>query len=138
LECDKHRKELIKAAHCGAIRMSRYVLLLLLNLPFVFLAVLSAITQYKLNRSTRKRMVIQISAWLLVVTGLALAQPFYDWLIKNRLTITEPLSLFDVVQITALVIIFYAANQNRAKVDVLERRVQDLHQELSIRLSTRK
>jgi hypothetical protein len=115
--------------------MSRYLLLLLLNLPFVTMAILSAITQYKLNRSTRRRMVTQVSMWLLVIFGLALAQPFYDWLTSNGLTDTEPLSLFDVVQITAIVITFYIANRTRSKVDVLEKRVQDLHQELSIRLS---
>jgi hypothetical protein len=116
--------------------MSRYLLLLLLNLPFVTLAILSAITQYKLQRSTRKRMVVQITLWVLVVIGLALAQPFYDWLLTNEFTATEPLSLFDVVQITAIVIIFYIANRTRAKVEILEKRVQDLHQELSIKLSS--
>jgi hypothetical protein len=83
-------------------------------------------------------MIIQVVVWLFLVVGLALAQPFYDWLVKNGLTDTEPLSLFDVVQITALVVIFYLANRTRAKVEVLEKRVQDLHQELSIRLSARK
>lgn len=115
--------------------MSRYLLLFLLNLPFVLMAILSAVTQYKLNRSTRQKMAVSITLWLLVIIGLALAQPIYNWLFSNNLTKTEPLSLFDVVQITAIVIIFYMANRSRIKVENLEKRVQDLHQELSIRLS---
>ena len=118
--------------------MSRYLLLLLLNLPFVSMAILSAITQYKLRRSTKRRMIVQILLWLIVITGLALAQPIYEWLFSHNLTDTEPLSLFDVIQITAIVIVFYIANRTRAKVEVLERRVQDLHQELSIQISTKK
>jgi hypothetical protein len=101
------------------------------------MAILTAITQYKLHKSTRRRMVTQVSLWLMVIIGLALAQPFYDWLITKSLTNTESLSLFDVVQITAIVIIFYIANRTRVKVEILERRVQDLHQELSIRISAK-
>ncbi len=118
--------------------MSRYLLLLFLNLPFVLMAILSAITQYKLNRSTRQKMVVRIVLWVFVIAGLALAQPIYEWLFSNKLTDTEPLSLFDVVQITAIVIVFYIANRTRAKVETLETRVRDLHQELSIRISDKK
>lgn len=118
--------------------MSRYLLLLLLNLPFILLAILGAITRYKLNRSTKKRLVIQVTIWLLVLLGLALAESIYNWLFANNLTHTEPLSLFDVIQITAIVIIFYIANRSRAKIETLEKRVQDLHQELSIQLSSNK
>jgi len=115
--------------------MSRYLLLLLLNLPFILAAILSAVTHYKLGRSTRRRLVLQLAVWLAVLIGLALAEPIYTWLFTNELTATEPLSLFDVVQITAVVITFYIANRTRLKTQALERRLQDLHQELSIRLS---
>lgn len=101
------------------------------------MAMLGAITQYKLRRSTRQKMIARILLWLIVAVGLALAQPLYDWLFSHKLTASEPLSLFDVVQITAIVIVFYIANRTRAKVEVLEKRVQDLHQELSIRLSSK-
>ncbi len=118
--------------------MSRYLLLLLLNLPFISAAILTAITQYKLKQSSRKRMLIQMFIWVAVATGLAIAQPIYDTLIKNGLTDTDSLSLFDVVQITAIVFIAYIANRLRLKTDVLDHRVKDLQQELSIILSTRK
>lgn len=115
--------------------MSRYLLLLLLNLPFILLAILGAITQYKLSRSTKKRFIAQIVIWLLVLVGLVSAESTYNWLFQNNLTQTEPLSLFDVIQITAIVIVFYMANRTRTKLENLEKRVQDLHQEISIRLS---
>lgn len=118
--------------------MSRYTLLLLLNLPFILASLLSAITHYKLGRSSKRRLAIQIAIWLMVLVGLALAEPIYIWLFNNELTNTEPLSLFDVVQITAIVVTFYVANRTRLKTQALERRVQDLHQELSIRLSKKK
>ncbi len=115
--------------------MSRYLLLFIINLPFIFMAILGAVTQYKLHRSTRQKMIARVSLWLIVAVALALTQPIYDWLFSHRLTQTEPLSLFDVVEITGIVLVFYIANRTRAKVEVLEKRLQDLHQELSIKLS---
>lgn len=115
--------------------MSRYLLLFLLNLPFIVAAMLSALTQFKLKRITTRRFVATTVIWLIVLIGLASANAIYTWLFSHGLTHTESLSLFDVIQITGIVIVFYIANRTRAKVDVLEKRVQDLHQELSIRLS---
>lgn len=117
--------------------MSRYLLLFLLNLPFILAGILSAITHYKLGRSTKSRLATQISIWLLLLVGLAIAEPLYEWLFARGLTQTESLSLFDVVQITAIVVILYIANRTRLKLEVVERRLNDLHQELSIRLSTK-
>ena len=76
--------------------------------------------------------------WIFILIGILFAENIYKYLFTNNLTQTEPLSLFDVIQITGIVIVLYIANQAYAKVDALEKRVQDLHQELSIRLADTK
>lgn len=115
--------------------MSRYLLLLIFTFPFILLSIIGAITQYKLGHSTKRRLIIQTIMWLLILVGLASAESIYNWLFQSKLTQTEPLSLFDVIQITAIVIVFYIANRSRAKIDMLEKRLQEIHQELSIKLS---
>ena len=115
--------------------MSRYLILFLLNLPFIILGLISAIAKYKLKKTSKKRLFAQIFLWLAVLLGLILAEPIYNWLFTNNLTETEPLSLFDVIQISAIVITYYIANRAYSKIESLEKKVQDLHQELSIRLS---
>lgn len=117
--------------------MSRYLLLFLLNLPLILLAILGLITQYKLGRSSKRRLYVQLSVWVLIAIGLLTAEPIYNWLFTQGLTQTESLSLFDVVQITAIILLFYIANRTRAKLEALDRRVHDLHRELSIRLSSK-
>lgn len=117
--------------------MSRYLLLFLINLPFIFLALLSSLTQYKLKKASLKKTVLKFIIWFFVLIGLALAEPIYIWLYKNQLTETEPLSLFDVVQITSIVMLYYLYNSSRTKIDNIEKKLNDLHQELSIMLSKR-
>lgn len=115
--------------------MSRYFLLVLLNTPFILAGLLSTITLYKLGRSTRRRFLVQLTIWIVLLVGLIAAEPLYSWLLAKGLTQTDSLSLFDVIQITAIVMLLYVVNRIRAKLEVLETRLQDLHQELSIRLS---
>ncbi len=115
--------------------MSRYLILFLVNLPFIIAAILSTLTQYKLRKLSRRTFVIQLGVWAAVTAGLLLAEPLYTWLFAHGYTATDSLSLFDVVQLTAIVVVFYIANRTRMKAERLERRLNDLHQELSIRLS---
>jgi len=115
--------------------LSRYTLLLLLNLPFIMAGILGAITQRKLGKSSNNRLIAQLLLWVAILCGLIMAEPLYDWLYGHQLTQTEPLSLFDVIQITAIIITFYIATRTRIKLEAVERRLNDLHQELSIRLS---
>lgn len=118
--------------------MSRYVLLLIINLPFLILAVTGIITRYKMKRITKRRASIQLALWLIIFIGLALAEPVYRWLFANNFTQTDSLSLFDVVQITAILFLLYIVNGLSVRLEQTETRLNDLHQELSIRLSTKK
>jgi hypothetical protein len=85
-----------------------------------------------MKHSSKRRMTAQLIIWMTILLGLLVAQPLYEWLYSHELTQTEPLSLFDVIQITAIVVTFYIANRTRTKLENTERRLQDLHQELSI------
>jgi hypothetical protein len=115
--------------------VSRYLILFLLNAPFAIAALVNALVSYKLSRTSKRRFILQCAFWLLVLVGLAAAQPIYEFLFSNQLTDTEPLSLFDVIQITGIMTALFIANRTHAKLEATERRVQDLHQELSIRLA---
>ena len=85
-----------------------------------------------------RRLIFKVSFWIIVLLGLLFTESIYTYLYDKGLTQTEPLSLFDVLQITAIIYVFFLVNRLYVKVDVLEKRVQDLHQELSIRLTNKK
>ena len=109
--------------------------MLLLNTPLVLASLLTALVDYKMGKYSRRKLIGQTVIWFIILTGLAAAQPIYQFLFSNKLTATEPLSLFDVIQITGIISVLFIANRARIKIETLDRRVQDLHQELSIRMS---
>ena len=115
--------------------MSRYLILVLVNLPLIILAISGVVVDYKMGKISRKRFLFQASIWITILLALISTKFIYEFLFNNHLTQTEPLSLFDVIQITGIIIILFVANRSRIKLEALERRVQDLHQELSIKLS---
>ena len=115
--------------------MSRYLILVLLNIPLICAAILNAVVSYNMKHLPLRRMVFKVAFWIVVLASLVFAQPIYNFLYSQGLTRTEPLSLFDVIEITGVILVFYLVNRLYVKVDVLERRVQDIHQELSIKLS---
>lgn len=115
--------------------MSRYTILIILNLPLIIAGILNAVVAYKLKYTNRRRFIFRILLWVSILLCLVFAQSIYDYLFTNQLTQSEPLSLFDVIQITGIIFTLFLASQAMAKIDILQRRVQDLHQELSIRLS---
>lgn len=117
--------------------MSRYLILVILNTPLLIAAMINTLVGYKLGRMTRRRFFLGIAFWLVLLVALVCVQPIYSFLFSNKLTQTEPLSLFDVVQITGIIFTLFIANKAYGKADLLERRLQDLHQELSILLAER-
>lgn len=115
--------------------MSRYLILIILNTPLILAGILNAAVSYKLKRSSYRRLIFRLVLWIGIFLGILFAEPIYAFLFSNNLTQTEPLSLFDVIQITGIILVLFLATQAYTKVDLQERRIQDLHQELSIRLS---
>ena len=118
--------------------MSRYLLLVILNAPFILAAMLNTIVIYKMKRISARILTIRLLFWFIILVGLTLTKPIYVYLFSNKLTATEPLSLFDVVEITAIVIILFVLTRYREKLSRLELTVKEMHQELSIRLSDQK
>lgn len=115
--------------------MSRYTILIILNTPLIIAGILSAVVSYKLNYSNRRRFIYRVVLWMAILAGLIFAENLYKFLFSNQLTVSEPLSLFDVIQITGIILTFYIANRAYTKTDLLERKFQDLHQAMSIQLS---
>jgi len=99
---------------------------------------LNALVSYKTGKINCKRATVQFIIWVIILAGIVSVKFIYEYLFSNHLTQTEPLSLFDVIEITGIILILFIANRTRIKLENLERTVYDIHQELSIRTSLEK
>lgn len=113
----------------------RYIILVLINLPIIGLAILNFLTKYKLGKISRPRVLKQLLASTALLFILVSSFPVYNMLNGKPPLDSNDLSFFDIIQTTAIIILFYAFNDQRQKNDHTERRLRDLHQELSIKLS---
>ena len=116
----------------------RYITLLILNLPIILLALLNLITKYKLRRIDRSHFVRQIAIWSAILILLVASFPVYNLVAGKALLDSSELSLFDIIQTTAIIALLYVVNNQRQKIEKNEKRLRDLHQEISIKLSENK
>jgi len=115
----------------------RYALLLLLTSPIVLMALLNILTQYKMKRISKPRFMHQFMLWILISTLLLASFPVYNLVNGKPLLDSSDLSLFDILQTTAIIYLIYIINNFRRKIEQNERTIRDLHQEISINLSSR-
>lgn len=113
----------------------RYIILVILNLPVILLALINIITQYKLKKVDRRRFRFQIVVWMVILVVLISSFPIYNYVMGYPVLDSSELSLFDIIQTTAIIYLFYIINDYRRKIERDERTIRDLHQEISIRLS---
>jgi len=115
----------------------RYAILIILNLPVILLALFNILTQYKMGKVSKNRFRQQIILWLFILVILVCSFPFYNYLAGRPLLDSAELSSFDIVQTTAIIVLFYGFNSQRRKVERAEKTIRDLHQEVSIKLSSK-
>lgn len=114
----------------------RYLILLLLNIPIISIALLNLVTRYKLKKITKRRFKIQMILWVILLIVLIFSFPLYNYLTGNSILDSSELSLFDIIQTTAIIFLIFVINNMRQKAEWNEKTIRDLHQELSIRLSS--
>ena len=112
-----------------------YLILVLRNLPIILVALVNIVTQYKLKKVSAGRFRHQLILWIVIMVVLIGSFPLYNMANGKAAFDSEELSLFDIVQTTAIIFLFYIVNNQRQRNDQIERRLRELHQELSIKLS---
>ena len=113
----------------------RYIILVLLNLPIILIALINLITSYKLKKISAGRFRHQIFMWFLILIVIIGAFPVFNLLSGRAILDSSELSLFDIAQTTIIIYLIYIVNGHRQKIDQQERRLRNLHQEVSIKLA---
>jgi len=112
--------------------MDKYVLLFILNVPFVIFGVLKAVMVYRTKSVDRLTFALRMLFWLLILLVLIFSHGIYNYLFDHGLTDSTPLSLPDVVLATGVMICLSLCVRLYSKVDAMDKRISDLHEKLSI------
>jgi hypothetical protein len=115
--------------------MNKYILLIIFNMPFVIFGIISALARYKESSLGRLSLIIRLVFWTVIGLGIIFAQQFYDFLIRNDLTNSQPLSLVDVVLVTGVSFCFFLCIRLYSRLDHNERKLTELQEKLSIILA---
>jgi protein-S-isoprenylcysteine O-methyltransferase Ste14 len=114
--------------------MSKYLLLVLINLPVVLVGVLRAITRYKTKpaRISHNKAVLEVLFWLAIGVGLSFVEPIYNTLLRHNLTDSPPMSIFDVALLTLFVFALLLIVETNEEMTALKKTVSRLHERLAI------
>jgi hypothetical protein len=118
--------------------MDKYTLLILLNIPFVILGIIKAIVMYKEGLLQRLGLAVRLTFWSVILLGLLFTKSIYSYLFARNLTDTTPLSLAEVILVTGVIFCLFLCARLYAKIDLLERRLSDLHEKTSVANSIKK
>lgn len=102
----------------------RYITLVLLNVPIILAALINIITQFKLRRVSATHFKHQLIIWLIIMVVLVGSFPLYNISINHPPLDSSELSVFDILQTTAIILLFYIINNQRQRIDQNERRLR--------------
>lgn len=112
--------------------MSKYLIIILLNLPIAVMGILWSTVSYKTKSMTKKRYRVEIVSWVIIVLGLISIEPIYNKLIQAGLTDSAPLSLVDVIALTLIVLSLFLIGRLQEKITALNKKFSILHEEIVI------
>lgn len=115
--------------------ISRFLILVLINLPVVLIGIIGAITSYKTSRTTKKRYITEVIGWVLVGVALVLIEPAYNLLLKSHLTSSDSMSIFDVVLLTLILLLGLLIIRANEKISLLNKKISRIHEHVAIKES---
>jgi len=93
------------------------------------------ITKYKTGRIPKSRLYKQLILWIAIFIVIAGSFPLYNHLSGKAIFESSSLTLFDITQTTVIILLIYVLGTLHQRIENNEKRLRDLHQELSIQLS---
>jgi hypothetical protein len=109
---------------------NKYAVLIIVSLPLLLIAIVGSITNYKTNRITKRRCIIDVVFWLLIGILLIFIEPIYNTLIRHNLTNSAPMSIFDVILLTIILLCMILIKQINVKLSQLNKKVSRMHENI--------
>jgi len=111
---------------------TKYNILIVLCLPILILFLIRIYDNYKRKKLSKRGVIILSLFWLVLLIGILFNRQLFNLLENNKLIDSTPLSLYDTVQITAIIFLIYAVFRQSFKIEELREKIAKLNQELAL------
>lgn len=118
--------------------LTKYNILIILCLPILLLFLIRIYDNYKRKKISTRGLVILSIFWLALTLGILFNQQIFNYLEKSNLISSTPLSLYDVIQITAIILLIYLVFRQTFKIEELQNKLSKLNQEIALRSINKK
>ncbi len=113
--------------------LTKYNILIILCLPILLLFLLRIYDNYKRKKISTRGLIILLIFWSILTLGILFNQQIFNYLEQSNLISSTPLSLYDTLQITAIIFLIYVVFRQSYKIEDLQNKLSRLNQEIALR-----
>jgi hypothetical protein len=113
--------------------LTKYNILIILCLPILLLFLIRIYDNYKRKKISTRGLIILLLFWLILTLGILFNHQIFDYLENSNLISSTPLSLYDVIQIAAIILLLYLVFRQTYKVEDLQNKISKLNQEIALK-----
>lgn len=107
-------------------------------MPIIILFLIRAYDGYKRKKISLRGYSIILFFLLVLTGGVLFNKQLFTYLESSHLTNSTPLSLFDVVQIAAIILLLYLVFRQTYRIEELQTKLSLLNQEIALRYPIKK
>ncbi len=113
--------------------LTKYNILIILCLPILILFLVRIYDNYKRKKISTRGLIILLIFWTILTLGILFNQQLFNYLEKSNLISSTPLSLYDTLQITAIIFLIYVVFRQTFRIEELQNKLSKLNQEIALR-----
>ena len=116
--------------------VTKYNILIIFCLPILLLFLIRIYDNYKRRNISARGLIILVFFWSVLTLGILFNQQLFDWLDQAHLISSPPLSLYDVSEIIAIILLLYLVFRQTYKIEDLQNKLSKINQEITLEIAT--
>jgi len=111
---------------------TKYNLLIILSSPILMLFILRIYDNYKRKRISLRASILLGLFWMILLTGVLFNKLIFEIILRSKLSDSTPLSLYDMIQIVAIIFLIYVAFRQSFKIEDLREKITKINEEIAL------
>ena len=111
---------------------TKYNLLIILSSPILMLFILRIYDNYKRKRISLRAGILLGLCWLILLIGVLFNKYVFEIILRSKLSDSTPLSLYDMIQIVAIIFLIYVAFRQSFKIEDLREKITKINEEIAL------